>query len=172
LIWTLINFFLVEVDPDESEILASEVAAAGGRKLTPKQRLLEWTKVIVNAYPGVDVTSWRSGFNDGLALCALVHFHAPRELDYYALNKEDVKGNLTLVFGLLKRRWGIPQLVAPEELSLGRAEEDTLVALVATCKKELKTVPEPESVSQMLPFVSEQQGTELIFLRDALCYST
>jgi hypothetical protein len=159
LIWTLINFFLVEVEPDDGELVdgSGAVQGGGGRKLTAKQRLLEWTKVIVNAYPGVDVTSWRSGFNDGLALCALVHFHAPRELDYYALNKGDVKGNLALVFDLLKRRWGIPQLVDPEDLQAGRAEEDTIVALIATCRKELKTVPEPESLSQILPFAAQQQ---------------
>ena len=158
LIWTLINFFLVEVEPDEGEIVTSPSDGSGGRKLTAKQRLLEWTKVIVNAYPGVEVTNWRNGFNDGLALCALVHFHAPRELDYYALDKSDVKANLALVFELLKRRWGIPQLVDPEELQSGRADEDTIVALIATCKRELKTVPEPESLTQIIPFPSQQTG--------------
>jgi hypothetical protein len=42
LIWTLINFFLVEVEPDEGEpSLTNEVT---GRRLTAKQRLLEWIK--------------------------------------------------------------------------------------------------------------------------------
>jgi hypothetical protein len=112
----------------------------------------------------VEVSSWRNGFSDGLALCALVHFHAPRELDYYALNKDDVQCNLGLVFDLLKRRWGIPQLVDPEDLKAGRADEDSVVALVATCKRELKTVPEPESLSQILPFASQQPGL-FVFIR-------
>jgi hypothetical protein len=156
LIWTLINFFLVEVEPDEGEA-AMLTEGAGGRKLTAKQRILEWVKVIVNAYPGVNVQNWRSSFADGLALCALVHFHAPRELDYYALNKEDPKANVRLVFDLLHRRWGIPHLVDPEDVLACKAEEDTMVALIATCKKELKTVPEPDSVSALM---SAQESPE------------
>ncbi len=155
LIWTLINFFLVEVEPDEADAVITGLEA--GRKLTPKQRILEWVKVIVNAYPGVNVQNWRSGFVDGLGLCALVHFHAPRELDYYSLNKDDAKGNVKLVFALLERRWGIPTLVDPDDLLAGRADEDTLVALIATCKKELKTVPEPETLSSTAP---AQEGPE------------
>jgi hypothetical protein len=149
LIWTLINFFLVDSEPDDVPL------SEGGKKLTPKQRMLEWVKVIVNSYPGVNVQSWKTGFQDGLALCALVHFHAPKELDFYALDPKDNKGNLLHVFELLSSRWGIPKLVDPLHLLAGRVDEEMLVALVATCKKELKNIPEvlspPVSARSVLP---------------------
>ncbi len=81
----------------------SAIEGADTRTLTPKQRLLEWVKFIANSYPGVKVSNWKSSFEDGLALCALVHFHHPRELDFYALNREDAMTNVTTVMKGTKR---------------------------------------------------------------------
>ncbi len=138
LIWTLITYFLVDADVEEDDAqIPSEI---DGKKLTPKERLLEWVKFIANSYPGVTVKSW-SSFDDGLALCAMVHFHYPRVLDFYALDQKDRLANIQTVLAVLEKRWGIPHLVDSVDLLNGRVPEDMLLALVATCKKELKNPP-------------------------------
>ena len=142
LIWTLVNFFLVDSGDDEESLLSP---GNSKRKLSPKQRLLEWVKLLVNSYPGVDVQSWKTGFSDGLALCALVHFHAPGELDFYALDPAESGHNMKHAFDVLEQRWRLPKLVRPEDLLQGRADEDMLVAFIAMCKKELKVLPDAAS---------------------------
>lgn len=60
LVWTLINFFLVEMDDEDDFARAGGVASStADHKLTPKQRLLEWVKLLVNPYPGVEVSGWK-----------------------------------------------------------------------------------------------------------------
>ncbi len=50
-------------------------------------------------------------------------------------------------FAVLEKRWGIPKFVDPGELLSGRADEETILTLVATCKKELKNAPAVNVIS-------------------------
>ena len=71
----------------------------------------------------------------------MIHFHHPRELDYYALDREDARANVNLAFEVLKTRWGIPALVEPSSLLSGHVDDNMLLTLLATLKKELREPP-------------------------------
>lgn len=141
LIWSMLTFFLVEADVGGDDFDSAAIPTqANGKELTPKQKVLEWVKFVTNNYPGVKVTNWQS-FDDGLALCAIVHFHYPRVLDFYALDPNDKLANIQTALACLEKRWGIPALVDAADLMNGRADEEMLLGLVAMCKKELKNPP-------------------------------
>ena len=52
-----------------------------------ENELLRWVRACTKGYKEVKITSWGDSFNDGLAFCALIHKHAPEELDYPGLDK-------------------------------------------------------------------------------------
>ena len=56
--------------------------------------------------------SWQ----DGLALCGLIHRHRPDLIDYWALNKKDRHGNTALAFDVAERHLGIPKLFGVEDI--------------------------------------------------------
>ena len=65
----------------------------------------------------VKITSWGDSFNDGLAFCALIHKHAPEELDYPGLDKGAKLTNLKKAFDVAEAIWSVPQLLAPAALA-------------------------------------------------------
>ena len=134
LLWALVQTFVIGESESES---AEDLGAVKG---TPKQRLLQWVQLLVNAYPGVDIKSFRSGWNDGLALAALVNFHCPGAIDF---DKLPATGVGALVLEVLERRWGITGLVDAETLANG-ADEQSMCTMVALLRRELVREPREE----------------------------
>ena len=65
----------------------ANLARNGGSK---RNALLKWCVQKTIGYPGIDLTNFSSSWNDGLALCALMHTYLPEKIgDYDGL----LKGN-------------------------------------------------------------------------------
>ena len=67
-------------------VLYSIFELAAGDDVDLLSALLTWVRHCVAGYHGVNMTTWTESFNDGRALCAILHHHDPACLDFGALN--------------------------------------------------------------------------------------
>ena len=83
-----------------------------------KEGLLLWCQRKTHDYDEVDIQNFHRSFQDGLALCALIHRHRPDLLDYNSLDKSPAAGppNTRLAFQIAERSLGIPQLLEVEDV--------------------------------------------------------
>ena len=56
--------------------------------------LLDWCKACTAGYPGVEVKNWTTSWQDGLALCALIHHFHPNLVNFQSLRKENKLQNI------------------------------------------------------------------------------
>jgi len=104
LIWTIIQKFAI------ADISLEE--------LTAKEALLLWCRRKTEGYKNVTVQNFTSSFQDGLALCALIHVHRPNLIPYDTLNKNDPHKNLEVAFSVAEKDLGIPRLLDVEDMDM------------------------------------------------------
>ena len=83
----------------------------------------------VEAYDGVEVTDMTTCFQNGLALCAVLHRDRPDLLDYNSLDKLDAYNNIQLAFDILEHELGIPPAIPAIELADIRRIPDKLTMM-------------------------------------------
>ena len=76
MIWTIILRFSI-----------SEINEEG---LTAREGLLLWCQRKTAGYRDVNVRDFTFSWQDGLALCALIHRHRPNLLDFNSLDKVEI----------------------------------------------------------------------------------
>lgn len=67
----------------------------GGSK---RNALLKWCQNKTMGYPNIDITNFSSSWNDGMALCALLHSYLPDKIPYETLNPTDKRRNFSIAF--------------------------------------------------------------------------
>lgn len=67
----------------------------GGSK---RNALLKWCQNKTVGYRNIDITNFSSSWNDGLALCAIMHSYLADHVPYDTLNPNDKKRNFSLAF--------------------------------------------------------------------------
>lgn len=67
----------------------------GGSK---RNALLKWCQNKTIGYRNIDITNFSSSWNDGLALCAILHSYLPDKIPYDSLNPSEKKRNFFLAF--------------------------------------------------------------------------
>lgn len=67
----------------------------GGSK---RNALLKWCQNKTVGYRNIDITNFSSSWNDGLALCALLHTYLPDRIPYDSLTPQEKKRNFSLAF--------------------------------------------------------------------------
>lgn len=67
----------------------------GGSK---RNALLKWCQFKTVGYRNIDITNFSSSWNDGLALCALLHTYLPDKIPYDSLTPQEKKRNFSLAF--------------------------------------------------------------------------
>lgn len=67
----------------------------GGSK---RNALLKWCQNKTIGYPNIDITNFSSSWNDGLALCALLHTYLPDQIPYSELTPMETRRNFTVAF--------------------------------------------------------------------------
>ncbi len=94
-----------------------------------KEGLLLWCQRKTHDYDEVDIQNFHRSFQDGLALCALIHRHRPDLLDYAALDKAPAAGpqNTKLAFQIAERSLGIPQLLEVDDLCAAKKPDERSV---------------------------------------------
>ncbi|XP_057653326.1 cytospin-A-like isoform X7 [Diorhabda carinulata] len=67
----------------------------GGSK---RNALLKWCQNKTVGYRNIDITNFSSSWNDGLALCALLHTYLPDKIPYDSLTPQEKRRNFSLAF--------------------------------------------------------------------------
>jgi len=117
LIWTIIQKFAID---DISE-----------EQLSAKEALLLWCQKKTAGYRDVKVDNFHYSFQDGLALCALIHKHRPDLIDFNKLDKNNKAQNLQLAFDVAERDLGIPKLLDVEDMVDIKPDERSVMTYVS-----------------------------------------
>lgn len=67
----------------------------GGSK---RNALLKWCQNKTIGYRNIDITNFSSSWNDGLALCAILHSYLPRKVPYDTLTPVEKRRNFSIAF--------------------------------------------------------------------------
>ncbi|KAF4532311.1 hypothetical protein B566_EDAN010812 [Ephemera danica] len=95
----------------------SSMATRMARETTPGQDLLEWCKEVTRDYPGVKVTNLTTSWRNGMAFCALIHFHRPDLVDFDSLLPHDIRGNCKKAFDA-GEALGISRVIEPADMAV------------------------------------------------------
>lgn len=98
-------------------ILDYQIKGISVEELSAKEGLLLWCQRKTAGYKDVKVENFTSSWQDGLALCALIHHHRPDLLDFDPLNKADKHKNLQLAFDIAEQHLGIAKLLDVEDIA-------------------------------------------------------
>lgn len=67
----------------------------GGSK---RNALLKWCQNKTMGYRNIDITNFSSSWNDGLALCAILHSYLPHKVPYDTLTPVEKRRNFSIAF--------------------------------------------------------------------------
>lgn len=84
----------------------------GGSK---RNALLKWCQNKTVGYRNIDITNFSSSWNDGLALCALLHTYFPERIPYDSLTPHEKRRNFSLAFAAAESV-GIPTTLVNNKL--------------------------------------------------------
>jgi len=113
-------------------ILRFAIADISEEELNAKEALLLWCKKKTAGYKDVKVENFTGSWQDGLALCALIHAHRPDLLDFSSLDKNKPHENCKLAFDIAEKELGIPQLLDVEDLvDVPKPEERSVMTYIA-----------------------------------------
>jgi len=113
-------------------ILRFAIADISEEELNAKEALLLWCKKKTAGYRDVQVENFTYSWQDGLALCALIHAHRPDLIPYDSLSKENKADNLTLAFNVAEKEFGIPQLLDVEDIvDVPKPDERSVMTYIA-----------------------------------------
>jgi hypothetical protein len=73
----------------------SALVKNGGSK---RNALLKWCQNKTVGYRNIDITNFSSSWNDGLALCAILHSYLPERVPYDSLTPSEKRRNFTIAF--------------------------------------------------------------------------
>lgn len=114
LIWTIIMRFTIR-----------DISVEG---LTARDGLLLWCQRKTQSYqPDVRVLDFSNSWKDGLAFCALIHFHRPDLLDFHRLDKTNARENTALAFEVAEKHIGITKLLEVSDLVDSRKPDERSV---------------------------------------------
>lgn len=118
LIWTLILRFTI-----------ADITEEG---VNAKEGLLLWCQRKTRDYESVNVQNFSDSWQDGLALCALIHHHRPDLLDWDKLPRGDPHACTQMAFDIAAASLGIPQLLEiPDLCDAAKPDERSVMTYVA-----------------------------------------
>lgn len=79
---------------DRKDPLGGLVKNGGSRR----NALLKWCQNKTIGYRNIDITNFSSSWNDGLALCAIMHTYLPDKIPYDSLTPTEKRRNFSLAF--------------------------------------------------------------------------
>jgi chemotaxis protein histidine kinase CheA len=84
-------------------------------KLSGVDALMYWSKQSCQGY-GIEIQNFTTSWKDGLAFCALVHYHFPQKIDFNACKSKTPNERMALAFEVAGSQ-GVPPLLDPEDIS-------------------------------------------------------
>jgi hypothetical protein len=113
-------------------ILRFTIAEISEGDLNAKEGLLLWCQRKTHGYNNVNVKDFHYSFQDGLALCALIHRHRPDLIDFDSLDKNNRAHNLQLAFDVAEKHINIPKLLEVEDIAdVVKPDERSVMTYVA-----------------------------------------
>ncbi|XP_038059621.1 smoothelin-like isoform X2 [Patiria miniata] len=91
---------------------------------TIKQKLLEWCQRCARGYPEVQITNFSSSWADGMAFCAIVHYHFPNAFDFDSLDKKNRRKNFDLAFDSAEKHADIMPLLETDDMIMMKNKPD------------------------------------------------
>ncbi|XP_044261199.1 cytospin-A-like [Tribolium madens] len=108
----------------------------GGSK---RNALLKWCQNKTVGYRNIDITNFSSSWNDGLALCALLHTYLPDRIPYDSLTPQEKRRNFSLAFSAAESV-GIPTtLNINDMIQLERPDWQQVMGYVTAIYKHFET---------------------------------
>ncbi|KAG5888907.1 hypothetical protein JTB14_006050 [Gonioctena quinquepunctata] len=108
----------------------------GGSK---RNALLKWCQNKTVGYRNIDITNFSSSWNDGLALCALLHTYLPDRIPYDSLTQQEKRRNFSLAFSAAESV-GIPTtLNITDMIQLERPDWQQVMCYVTAIYKHFET---------------------------------
>ncbi len=95
-----------------SIILHFTIKTINYEEFSAKRALLEWCRQTTNDYKNVRIENFDLAFRDGLALCAIIHFHASDSIDFYSLRNLEPEINFNLALEICERIFGVPKMLS------------------------------------------------------------
>eukprot|EP01094_Clydonella_sp_ATCC50884_P000749 TRINITY_DN1056_c0_g1_i1.p1 TRINITY_DN1056_c0_g1~~TRINITY_DN1056_c0_g1_i1.p1 ORF type:complete len:1109 (-),score=578.87 TRINITY_DN1056_c0_g1_i1:133-3255(-) len=105
LIWAIMIRFMKFDDDDEP----------GEQQMDAKEALLMWVQNKIQGYD-VTVKSFKKDFFNGMALCALIHKHRPRLIDWESLNPSNANANLEIAMAAAEKYFSLERYLAVEDV--------------------------------------------------------
>jgi len=81
------------------------------------EALLLWLTKQVESYENVVISDMTVSFQNGLALCAIIHRYRPDLIDFHTVDAKDSVENIQLAFEILESELGISPVIKPSELA-------------------------------------------------------
>ncbi|XP_011055294.1 PREDICTED: cytospin-A-like isoform X5 [Acromyrmex echinatior] len=108
----------------------------GGSK---RNALLKWCQNKTIGYRNIDITNFSSSWNDGLALCAILHSYLPRKIPYDTLTPVEKRRNFSIAFSAAESV-GIPTTLNIGEMcQLERPDWQQVMTYVTSIYKHFET---------------------------------
>ncbi|XP_032815898.2 F-actin-monooxygenase MICAL1-like [Petromyzon marinus] len=117
----------------EEPIPAESVCDPARPKPVPalrREKLIRWCQECTRGYPGVNITDLTTSWQNGLALCALIHRFYPDLIEFIKLDAENAVENNRQAFEVAERELGIAPITTAEEMGCQDGGPD-LLAMVA-----------------------------------------
>jgi len=97
--------------------------------LTAKDALLLWVQNKTTSYNDVKPSSFKDAAHWGLTLCALIHKHRPKLIDFGSLNKDDTAKNIMIAMDAAEEYFGLEKYITVEEFM--RLDDNSLFVYVS-----------------------------------------
>ncbi|XP_076397556.1 uncharacterized protein LOC100874855 isoform X6 [Megachile rotundata] len=108
----------------------------GGSK---RNALLKWCQNKTLGYRNIDITNFSSSWNDGLALCAILHSYLPHKVPYDTLTPVEKRRNFSIAFSAAESV-GIPTTLNIGEMcQLERPDWQQVMTYVTSIYKHFET---------------------------------
>ncbi|CAB0030883.1 unnamed protein product [Trichogramma brassicae] len=120
---------------DRKDPLCGLVKNGGSRR----NALLKWCQNKTVGYRNIDITNFSSSWNDGLALCAIMHTYLPDKVPYDSLTPADKRRNFMLAFSAAESV-GIPTTLNISDMcQLERPDWQQVMSYVTSIYKHFET---------------------------------
>ncbi|XP_071874082.1 uncharacterized protein isoform X4 [Bombus fervidus] len=108
----------------------------GGSK---RNALLKWCQNKTMGYRNIDITNFSSSWNDGLALCAILHSYLPHKVPYDTLTPVEKRRNFSIAFSAAESVGISTTLNIGEMCQLERPDWQQVMTYVTSIYKHFET---------------------------------
>ncbi|PPQ75187.1 hypothetical protein CVT24_010127 [Panaeolus cyanescens] len=135
--------------------------------LSAKEGLLLWCQRKTKGYEDVDVQDFSYSWQDGLALCALIHCHRPDLLDYDKLDKTARHDNTRLAFTVAAESLNIPPILEVEDLcDSAHPDERSVMTYIASFFHAFSTMDQEETIARRVEKFAELMQSVWVIRND------